>query len=461
MNIKQQLLFTLTLTITIMASSVLAFSDSPDNNYPLSPSQAVPTLAPMLKKVLPSMVNISTQGTVAVEQHPMMNDPFFRRFAPQMPKERLTQGIGSGVIVNAKKGYIITNKHVIANADTIFITLQNKQKLKAKLIGTDAETDIAVLQVEAGDLTSIPLGDSDKLQVGDFAVAIGNPFGLSHTVTSGMVSALGRTDLGIEGYENFIQTDASINPGNSGGALIDLRGRLIGINSAILAPSGGNIGIGFAIPINMAKKIMDQLLEHGEIKRGLLGVQIQDLSSDLADAMDLKGIHGALISRVSPKSTAKKAGIKAGDVIVAVNGKKITGASSLRTNIGLKRVGEKVSIDLYRDKQRKTVTAKIGGSTQGQMTASATKLPLLKGATLKELSKKQPYQGITKGLLITDVQANSPAAQVGLMGGDIILAVNKRKVTSIADLNKATALSRNQLLIHLQRGQNFLYLVIK
>ncbi|GAW87606.1 serine protease DegQ [Bathymodiolus platifrons methanotrophic gill symbiont] len=461
MNIKQQLLFTLTLTITIMASSVLAFSDSPDNNYPLSPSQAVPTLAPMLKKVLPSVVNISTQGTVAVEQHPMMNDPFFRRFAPQMPKERLTQGIGSGVIVNAKKGYIITNNHVIANADTIFITLQNKQKLKAKLIGTDAETDIAVLQVEAGDLTSIPLGDSDKLQVGDFAVAIGNPFGLSHTVTSGMVSALGRTDLGIEGYENFIQTDASINPGNSGGALIDLRGRLIGINSAILAPSGGNIGIGFAIPINMAKKIMDQLLEHGEIKRGLLGVQIQDLSSDLADAMDLKGIHGALVSRVSPKSTAKKAGIKAGDVIVAVNGKKITGASSLRTNIGLKRVGEKVSIDLYRDKQRKTVTAKIGGSTQGQMTASATKLPLLKGATLKELSKKQPYQGITKGLLITDVQANSPAAQVGLMGGDIILAVNKRKVTSIADLNKATALSRNQLLIHLQRGQNFLYLVIK
>ncbi len=444
-----------------MASSVLAFSDSPDNNYPLSPSQAVPTLAPMLKKVLPSVVNISTQGTVAVEQHPMMNDPFFRRFAPQMPKERLTQGIGSGVIVNAKKGYIITNNHVIANADTIFITLQNKQKLKAKLIGTDAETDIAVLQVEAGDLTSIPLGDSDKLQVGDFAVAIGNPFGLSHTVTSGMVSALGRTDLGIEGYENFIQTDASINPGNSGGALIDLRGRLIGINSAILAPSGGNIGIGFAIPINMAKKIMDQLLEHGEIKRGLLGVQIQDLSSDLADAMDLKGIHGALVSRVSPKSTAKKAGIKAGDVIVAVNGKKITGASSLRTNIGLKRVGEKVSIDLYRDKQRKTVTAKIGGSTQGQMTASATKLPLLKGATLKELSKKQPYQGITKGLLITDVQANSPAAQVGLMGGDIILAVNKRKVTSIADLNKATALSRNQLLIHLQRGQNFLYLVIK
>lgn len=458
---KKYLIYSLTFSLVILASKVSAFSDSPDTSFPLSPQQTVPTLAPMLKNVLPSVVNISTQGTVAVQQHPMMNDPFFRRFAPEMPKERQTQGIGSGVIVDAKNGYILTNNHVIANADTIFVTLHNKQKLKAKLIGTDAETDIAVLQVKASDLTSIPLGNSDELQVGDFAVAIGNPFGLSHTVTSGMVSALGRNNLGIEGYENFIQTDASINPGNSGGALIDLRGRLIGINSAILAPSGGNVGIGFSIPINMAKNIMNQLLEHGEIKRGLLGVQIQDLSSDLADAMDLKGIHGALVSRVSPHSAAEQAGIKAGDVIVAVNGKKITGASSLRNNIGLKRVGEKVSIDFYRDKELQTVNAKIGGSTPGKITASNTQMPLLKGATLKELSKKHPYQGITKGLLITDVQANSPAAQVGLMDGDIILAVNKKNVATIADLNKVTKGSNKQLLIHLQRGQNFLYLVIK
>jgi Do/DeqQ family serine protease len=460
MNIKKQLLFTLTLSVSILSGTALAFSDSPDVSYPLSPSQAVPTLAPMLKNVLPSVVNISTQGTVAVQQHPMMNDPYFRRFAPQMPRERQTQGIGSGVIVDAKNGYIITNNHVIAHADTIFVTLHNKQKLKAKLIGTDAETDIAVLQVESKDLTSIPLGDSDKLQVGDFAVAIGNPFGLSHTVTSGMVSALGRTDLGIEGYENFIQTDASINPGNSGGALIDLRGRLIGINSAILAPSGGNVGIGFSIPINMAKKVMNQLLEHGEVKRGLLGVQIQDLSRDLANAMDLKGIHGALVSRVTPDSAAEKAGIKAGDVIVAVNGKKITGASSLRTNIGLKRVGEQVNIDFYRDKQRMSVKARIGGAMSGQTMASSN-MPLLKGATLKELSQKQAYQGVTKGLLITDIQANSPAAQVGLMNGDIILAVNKKAVATLADLKKAASLSSNQLLIHLQRGQNFLYFVIK
>ena len=447
--------------MAIMAGQVSAFSDSPDASYPLSPSQAVPTLAPMLKNVLPGVVNISTQSTIAVQQHPMMNDPFFRRFAPQMPKERQTQGIGSGVIVDAKNGYIITNNHVIASADTIFVTLHNKQKLKAKLIGTDVETDIAVLQVEASNLSSIPLGDSDKLQVGDFAVAIGNPFGLSHTVTSGMISALGRTDLGIEGYENFIQTDASINPGNSGGALIDLRGRLIGINSAILAPSGGNIGISFSIPINMAQKIMHQLLEHGEIKRGLLGVQIQDLGSDLAEAMDLKGIRGALVSRVTPKSAAEKAGIRAGDVIVAVNGKKITGASSLRTNIGLKRVGEQVNIDFYRNQQRMTVKAQIGKSSDPQLTASSTDMPLLKGAVLKELNRKQPYQGVTKGLLITDIQPNSPAEQVGLMEGDIILAVNKRPLATLADLKKAASLSDSQLLIHLQRGQNYIYLVIK
>jgi len=321
---KTQLLLGLTLTMAIITSPTSAFSYSADGSYNLSSDNPVPTLAPMLKKVLPSVVNISTQGTVSAQQHPLMNDPFFRRFPPQVPTERQTQGIGSGVIVNAQKGYIMTNHHVISNADTIFVTLTNKQKLKAKLVGTDPETDIAVLQVESKNLTEMALGNSDNLQVGDFVVAIGNPFGLSQTVTSGMVSAMGRTNLGIEGYENFIQTDASINPGNSGGALIDLRGHLIGINSAILATSGGNVGIGFAIPINMAKKIMDQLLDHGEIKRGLLGVQIQDLTSDLAEAMGLSGTHGALVSKVTPDSAADKAGIKAGDVITAINGKKIT-----------------------------------------------------------------------------------------------------------------------------------------
>ncbi len=459
---KKQLLFGLTLSIAIISSASHAFSDSPEASFDSSANRPVPTLAPMLKKVLPSVVNISTQGTVAVAQHPLMNDPFFRQFIPKMPTERQTQGIGSGVIVDANKGYILTNNHVIANADTIFVTLKNKQKLKAKLIGTDAETDIAVLQVDSHDLTDIPLSNSDQLQVGDFVVAIGNPFGLGHTVTSGMVSALGRTNLGIEGYENFIQTDASINPGNSGGALIDLRGHLIGINSAILAPSGGNVGIGFSIPINMAKKVMAQLIEHGEIKRGLLGVQIQDLSPDLAEAMNLQGIQGALVSRVTQHSAADKAGIQAGDVIVAINDKKISGSSALRTNIGLKRVGEKIRIDYYRHGKLNTVHTRVGTLNSGQQ-ASATvhDIPLLKGTTLKALSKQTPYQGSSQGLLITDIKANSPAARVGLMEGDIILAVNKRKVSNLSELKKAINLSLRQVLIHLQRGQNFLYLVIK
>jgi Do/DeqQ family serine protease len=316
------------------------------------------------------------------------------------------------------------------------------------------------LQIDAKQLAAIPLGDSEKIQVGDFVVAIGNPFGLSQTVTSGMISALGRTNLGFDGYENFIQTDASINPGNSGGALIDLRGHLIGINSAIIAPSGGNVGIGFPIPINMAKKVMDQLIKHGQIKRGLLGVQIQDLSPDIAEAMGLKNVQGALVARVTPGSAAAKAGIKAGDVITAINAKKIDSSSTLRTTIGLKRVGEKVKIDFIRNKKSMSVTTHIAGKRPEKITVSSN-MPLLKGTQLKELSTSQAFRGVTKGLLITDIAINSPAAQVGLRQGDILLAVNKMKVRTLADLNKTAKLSRKQLLIHLQRGNNFLYLVIK
>ncbi len=460
MHFYKHIIISLLFSFTLMSHYALAMSDSPKTSYPTSVQQSVPTLAPMLKSVLPSVVNISTQGTVAVQQSPLMNDPFFRQFAPQIPQERPTQGIGSGVIVDAKKGYIMTNNHVIAHANSIIVTLKNKQKLKAKLIGSDPETDIAILQVNAKHLTALPFADSDQLQVGDFVVAIGNPFGLSQTVTSGMVSALGRMDLGIEGYENFIQTDASINPGNSGGALVDLHGRLIGINSAILAPTGGNVGIGFAIPINMAKKVMDQLIEHGNIKRGLLGVQIQDLTPELAEAMDLKGIQGALVSRVTPNSAAEKAGIQAGDVIVAINDKKITGSSALRTTIGLKRIGAKIKVELFRNKQRISLNAQIGKETS-QSYNSTSHTPLLQGATFKALNKANPYHGSTSGLLITAIEPNSPAMRVGLMKGDIILAVNKQKIFNLSDLDKAAKSSRNQLLIHLQRGQSFLYLVIK
>ena len=327
------------------------------------------------------------------------------------------------------------------------------------MVGTDSETDIAVLQIDARNLHDIPLADSDTLQVGDFAVAIGNPFGLSHTVTSGMISALGRTNLGIEGYENFIQTDASINPGNSGGALIDLRGQLIGINSAIIAPAGGNVGIGFSIPINMAKKIMAQLLEHGAIKRGLLGVQIQDLSPDLANAMELKNTEGALVSRVTPNSTADKIGIQAGDVITAINAKKITSSSALRTTIGLIRTGENIKIQLLRNK--KTLVFKTQISDTNTQQANSQHNQLLKGATLQVLTASQPYQGISNGLLVTDIQHNSQAERFGLQQGDVILSVNKQRISSLNDLQRAAKYSKKQILIRLQRGQRYLYLVIK
>jgi len=461
MYVHKNIILGLSLSLTLITSNAMAMSSLPDDNYPINPKQPVPTLAPMLKTVLPSVVNISTQGMTTVQQPSLMYDPFSHQFVPPKPQERQTQGIGTGVIVDAKNGYIMTNNHVIAHADTIIVTLKDKRKLKAKLIGSDPETDIAILQVKAKHLTDIPFANSDNLQVGDFVVAIGNPFGLSQTVTSGMVSALGRMNLGIEGYENFIQTDASINPGNSGGALIDLRGRLIGINAAILGPTGGNVGIGFSIPINMAKKVMNQLIEHGEVKRGLLGVQIQDLTPELAEAMDLKGIHGALVSRVTPNSAAAKAGIQAGDVIVAINDKEIESSGALRMNIGLKRVGEKITVGLYRDKQRITLDAQVGNINVAQQNSSVTNTPLLEGATFKALSATNAYHSNSRGLLVTEIEPNSPAMRVGLREGDIILAVNKQKVSSISDLNKAAKSSKNQLLIHLQRGQSFLYFVIK
>jgi serine protease Do/serine protease DegQ len=262
--------------------------------------KAVPSLAPMLEKVTPAVVNIATKGSVEVKQHPLMQDPLYKFFwgknPRHKPKKRPTNSLGSGVIVDAKKGYILTNHHVIANADEITVTIRNGQDLDAKLIGSDADSDVAVIQVESDELVQIPTADSSEVRVGDFVVAIGNPFGLGQTVTSGIVSALGRTGLGIEKYEDFIQTDASINPGNSGGALVNLEGELIGINTAIIGPSGGNVGIGFAIPINMAKNLMQQIIDHGEVKRGLLGIYGQDLTQDLAEALDLKQSKGVLVN---------------------------------------------------------------------------------------------------------------------------------------------------------------------
>ncbi len=312
---------------------------------------AVPSLAPMLSRITPGVVNIAVRGRVK-EQNPLLQDPFFRRFfnvpQNQQLQERETQATGSGVIIDAAQGYVLTNGHVAANATRIEVTTKDNRRLTAKLIGTDADTDIAVLQIPPGNLTAVPLGDSDRLQVGDFVLAIGNPFGLGQTVTSGIVSALGRSGLGIEGYEDFIQTDASINPGNSGGPLVNLRGECVGINTAILTPGGGNIGIGFAVPVNMARKVMEQILRFGEVKRGRIGVAIQDLTPDLAQAMNTTHTTGAVIARVDPGSPAERAGLHSGDLVVAVNGAAVRGGTQLRNMIGLAHIGDDVELTVDR-----------------------------------------------------------------------------------------------------------------
>jgi serine protease Do/serine protease DegQ len=330
-------------------------------------TKEVPTLAPVLKEAMPGVVNIAVRGTIPVKDNPLYGDPFFRRYfdLPERPPEREFQSAGSGVIVDAERGYVLTNNHVIAQADQVTVGLHDGRRLKAELVGTDPEVDIALLKVPAEDLVAVPLGDADKLEVGDFVVAIGNPFGLGQTVTSGIVSALGRSGLGIEGYEDFIQTDAAINPGNSGGALIDLRGRLIGINTAIVGPSGGNVGIGFAIPVNMAREIMEQIVAYGTVRRGQLGVVVQDLTPELAEAFRLDVSRGAVIADVAPGSSAERSGLARGDVIVAVDGASIRDAGHLRNRIGLLRLGERVDLTVIREGERLSVTARTGPRVTG------------------------------------------------------------------------------------------------
>jgi Do/DeqQ family serine protease len=322
----------------------------------------VPSLAPVLSTITPGVVNIAVRGRVR-EENPLLQDPFFRRFfdlQQQQPQtEREIQATGSGVIVDTAQGYVLTNAHVVEHASSIEVTTKDNRRFKAKLIGRDGDTDVAVLQIPAQNLTAVPLGDSDKLQVGDFVLAIGNPFGLGQTVTSGIVSALGRSGLGIEGYEDFIQTDASINPGNSGGALCNLQGQLVGINTAILAPGGGNIGIGFAVPIDMARKVMDQLIRYGEVKRGRIGVAIQDLTPDLAQAMSTSHTTGAVIAKVEPGSSADRAGLKSGDLVIAVNGAPVRSGTQLRNTIGLSRIGDEVELTVDRRGSEQKIGVRI------------------------------------------------------------------------------------------------------
>ena len=387
------------------------------------------------------------------------DDPFFRRFfnAPQQQRERRTSGLGSGVIIDADNGYIITNSHVIDKAQDIVVTLEDGQRFDAKVIGKDPGADIAVLQIEAANLNEISLGDSDALRQGDFVVAIGNPFGLGQTVTSGIVSALGRSGLGIESYEDFIQTDASINPGNSGGALVNLRGELIGINTAIYGPSGGNVGIGFAIPMNMAKQITEQLIEHGEVKRGRLGFSAQDLTPDLAQAFGIEHNKGVVVARVEPESPADKANMKVGDVIIKVNGQDVQNSAQVRNEIGLLRVGDRVKIEIIRNGKARTLTATV----EDQVTKSINgkKLSkLLEGAEFGEVNQ-ETARGSVSAIEVLSVSGKAAAA--GLRKGDFILSVNKRRVKDIQGMKAALQRSSDNILLNIQRDSRGLFLLIQ
>ncbi len=419
----------------------------------------VPSLAPMVKRISPSVVNIATRGTIKEQgqRNPLLDDPFFRRFfdAPpdQAPRERQFQSAGSGVIVDAKNGYIITNHHVIANASEITITLLDNRSFTATVIGSDEGSDIAVLQAKQPNLVPMPLGDSTKLEVGDYVVAIGNPFGLQHTVTYGIVSALGRSGINPDGYEDFIQTDASINPGNSGGALVNLRGELEGINSAILSRSGGNIGIGFAIPVNMVKSVMDQLVRFGQVKRGVLGVNIYDVTPDIAKEFGLTESRGALVAGVVQGSAADRAGVKTGDIITSVNGVNTKGAGELRATVGMLRVGDKVELGLLRDGKARKITAMITEKSEAESLDAASLNKSLDGADLGNAADEA-------GVLVGSVQEGSPAAQTGLRANDVIVAVGRTRVTNLKQFREAMKGAKVPFL-NVKRGSALLLIPIR
>jgi Do/DeqQ family serine protease len=429
-------------------------------------NQEMPTLAPLVKQVEPAVVSIATKGTVNAPTNPLMQDPFFRRFfgfpdQQQPQRRREVQSAGSGVIVDAAKGYILTNHHVVENAELIEIYLTDNRNLKAKVIGSDAGTDIAVLQVEnTKNLVQMKFGNSDQVQVGDFVLAIGNPFGLQHTVTSGIVSALGRSGINPDGYEDFIQTDASINPGNSGGALVNLRGELIGINSAIFSNSGGNIGIGFAIPVNIAKSIMNQILQFGEVKRGLLGVSISDFNADSAKAFGIEGTaEGALVQEVVDGSAAETAGIMVGDVIVSVDGQRIKSASDLRNTIGLKRSGDSVRVDVIREGKRRQFTTVLSEVSSSAQLDGGDVHPGLAGAQLgNHAGKGEDFTG--PGVRIEAVEPNSPAALAGIRPNDIIVSVNRKRVRNVRELQQAAS-QQSLLIMSVRRGDRNLLLQIR
>jgi Do/DeqQ family serine protease len=414
---------------------------------PVFPDGRVPSLAPLIEDVTPAVVNIAVMSASPEEDNPLMQDPFFRRFfgLPDRPEPQLSAG--SGVIVDAANGYVLTNHHVIKGAREVMVTLKDRRQLQAQVVGSDAGTDIAVLRIQSGRLKALPFGDSESLRVGDYALAIGNPFGLGQTVTSGIISALGRSGLNIEGYEDFIQTDAAINPGNSGGALVNLKGELIGINTAIIGPSGGNVGIGFAVPSNMARSVMTQIIRYGEVRRGRFGASSQDVTPELAQAMGLATSDGVVIVEVADESPAERAGLRRGDVVTHINGRRVRSSADLRNQVGLTPIGEELEMRILRGREVRTLRAKIeavhaGGERGGQA------VPELAGAAVADYERN----GRSQAVAVVRVERNSPAWGHGLRDGDIIAGVNRRRVRSVEELLAALKNTQRPLYLQIVRG---------
>ncbi|MCT8590394.1 Do family serine endopeptidase [Glaesserella parasuis] len=456
-TMKKSLLTSLALGLSVLSAPMAAHATLPTAVN----GQALPSLAPMLEKVRPAVVSIAIEGkTQASASRRAVPEEFEFFFGPDMFRDggspRQFKGEGSGVIIDAKKGYVVTNNHVIDNADKITVKLEDGREFKAKLVGADPMSDVALIQLEnPKNLTEIKIADSDKLRVGDFTVAIGNPFGLGQTVTSGIVSALGRSTGDIdEGYESYIQTDAAVNRGNSGGPLINLNGELIGINTAIISPSGGNAGIAFAIPSNMANNLVQQIIEFGEVKRGLLGIKGGELNADLAKAFDVNAQQGAFVSEVIPESAAAKAGLKAGDVITGLNGQKIRSFAELRAKVATTGAGKEIELTYLRDGKEKNVKVTLQSDEQTKTSAKSL-LPSLNGAEFSNYNEK----GI-KGVEITKVEKNSLAEARGFRKGDVIVGVNRRTIENLGELRKVLDSNPSAIALNILRdGSNF-YVII-
>ena len=443
---------------------LLALTGGPAAAQAVTDARGLPTLAPIVNQVTPAVVNVSVVTRAPMEDNPLFRDPFFRRFfnLPDRPQQRKEQAAGSGVIVDAARGYVLTNHHVIKDAEQIIVTLKDRRSFPAKLVGADPGTDIAVLQIAAQNLSALRIGDSDALQIGDWVMAIGNPFGIGQTVTSGIVSALGRSGLTVEGYEDFIQTDASINPGNSGGALVNLRGELVGINTAIVAPAGGNVGIGFAVPSVMARAVMEQIVRHGEVRRGRLGIEMVDVTPEVQRRLRLPGLDGALISDVEDGSPAERAGLREGDVVTALNGRAVRGWTDLRARLGLTPVGEEIELTVAREGGPQRIRVRIAppqAASAGEVQAARS----IPGLRVVEIERGSPLHQRLRGggLVVAAIDPGSRALQAGFRPGDIIYAVNRRRVQTLSEFEALLKGSDRGYAIGLLRGDFNLTLILR